>query len=1139
MRLGVIIIFLISPVWAFGQNFEDGFSDGDFTSNPAWSGTDSTFVIESLEGNNVLRLDADVAGVSYLSTPSANVTGEWDFFVRIDGSAPSGSNKAEIFLMSDIADLTGAVNGYAVRIGETGDDEFKIVRFDTGTEAATVLSDTTIFEAGGSYRVKVIRDGSGNWGIEVGKGYFGELKDAGATANDNTYSSASFFGVRVTYTVSRSDDFYFDFKIDPPPVLVSNFSVFSDTEIDLEFTRDIDLASVSNTDFELNGSTNAQSFTTQASNSLRITFPAFEGGENRLEVSGIESSLNDATLADTAFTFFVFDEYEAGDILINEFLKDPPSDSGIPEYVELKNVSSKYLSLKDWQIGDYNSETFVTDEDIAILPNDFTVLTSNPDTMQAIFGASNYIDVSLPSLNNSGDQIRLFNASGDLVDSLEYFSDWGGVDVALERRSDSVSAAFRGNWGDSPSANVGTPGTANLIEPDTLAPELSSFELLNDSTMQFVFSEEIKSGPAADPGNYEFVTLLKSFDPVIGISEHFTVSFFAPDTVILEYEQPLYNNGDTFLIINNQEDIFGNVNSGIELNWELIPSSGSEPGDVVISEFMYDPADEYSEFIEIRLTESKTLNLRGWTLNDNSGTKRVITEENFYIRIHESSGAPGNAFVILVPDSTMYDRVNSNEIIVMGSRFPTLNNSEDALVIRNEEGVLMDSLTYFSEWGGDEVSLERRSLDVSAIYPENWGDSPTEAFGTPGRPNQVDPDTTAPFIESGITLNDRTIVLRFSERITEPNASELSNYNFSTGNEIENISVVTNTISITTEDAFADGHQFELGVYNQEDLFGNVMNGDTISFTYYNFIGVTKGTIVINEILYDPLADSDDNLPDQTEYVELFNTTDRAVSLSGIVLHDAPDESGEVRVIEPVSTENKWIPPNGFVLIYAENEANAFADSRVSEYFSLSNDFEEFALRVDRSSLSLGSSGDAIYLSDSTGTVIDSVYFDENWQNPNVFDTDGIALERINPFGPGNEESNWSSSTAVRGGTPGEQNSIFQEPGAVPESVGISFSNNPFSPDGDGFEDNLFINYNLEAPDYLVRVRIFDRFGREVRELANNYQAGFEGSLIWDGLTDDGKKNRVGIYIILFEAYDSASGKNRNFKETVVLARMF
>ena len=187
----------------------------------------------------------------------------------------------------------------------------------------------------------------------------------------------------------------------------------------------------------------------------------------------------------------------------------------------------------------------------------------------------------------------------------------------------------------------------------------------------------------------------------------------------------------------------------------------------------------------------------------------------------------------------------------------------------------------------------------------------------------------------------------------------------------------------------------------------------------------------------------------------------------------------------------------------------------------------------------MSASGDAIFISDSSGTTIDSVFYDESWQNPNRVSVDGVALEKINPAGPSNDDSNWSSSTEVSGGTPGQQNSIFQEPGSAPDNSGISFTPNPFSPDDDGFEDFLSINYTLDKADYLLRVRIYDRYGREVSELANGKPGGFSGSLIWDGLTDNGNKNRVGIYIVLFEAYNSAAGRDRTFKETVVIARKF
>jgi gliding motility-associated-like protein len=105
--------------------------------------------------------------------------------------------------------------------------------------------------------------------------------------------------------------------------------------------------------------------------------------------------------------------------------------------------------------------------------------------------------------------------------------------------------------------------------------------------------------------------------------------------------------------------------------------------------------------------------------------------------------------------------------------------------------------------------------------------------------------------------------------------------------------------------------------------------------------------------------------------------------------------------------------------------------------------------------------------------------------------------------------------------------------------TGVDLSPNPFSPDGDGFDDALLINYKLDEPDYLLKIRIFDRYGRLVRKLAEARPAGFDGSIIWDGMTDSGQTNRIGIYIVLIEAYNSSNGSNRTFKETAVIARQF
>jgi hypothetical protein len=303
------------------------------------------------------------------------------------------------------------------------------------------------------------------------------------------------------------------------------------------------------------------------------------------------------------------------------------------------------------------------------------------------------------------------------------------------------------------------------------------------------------------------------------------------------------------------------------------------------------------------------------------------------------------------------------------------------------------------------------------------------------------------------------------------------------------------------------------------------------------------GEVVFNEIMYRPLADNRDGIPDQSEYLEILNRSSYTVSLEGIFLHDEPDENGEVSVISPVSTTYRYLTPGGYLVIYPEPADVELSESRTGIYFGLGAADNPKGLRVHRSTLSLFNSGRQVYLADSSGAEIDMVHYEPGWHNPNLISTLGISLERISPDLESNDPGNWSSSVNSLGGTPVTVNSVFQQ---LPDTRSgemqggsLTLSPNPFSPDDDGFDDRLFIHYELDEPDYMVRVRIFDRYGRLVRTLADGEPAGFTGNLIWDGLTDDGQRNRVGIYIIHLDAYNSANGKRSALREIAVLARRF
>jgi len=273
-----------------------------------------------------------------------------------------------------------------------------------------------------------------------------------------------------------------------------------------------------------------------------------------------------------------------------------------------------------------------------------------------------------------------------------------------------------------------------------------------------------------------------------------------------------------------------------------------------------------------------------------------------------------------------------------------------------------------------------------------------------------------------------------------------------------------------------------------------------------------RNSLVIDEIMYDPDSDN-------SEYVEFYNLTNDSVNVGGWKIKD---ENGNInRLIETSFV----IPPQEyFVLI---------ADSNTVNKFNLSNYNYKNVLGV--SSLGFVNTGELILLRDVRGNVIDSVFYSDKWNNKNIASTQNKSLERINPKLNGNDPLNWSTSVNSLGGTPGKQNSIFAE--NLNQTANISVSPNPFSPDNDGFEDFTIINYNLSQVIAQVRIKIFDNKGRLVRTLLNNQASGSNGSVVFDGLDEDGKTLRMGIYIVFLEALNDNSGVVETVKTVVVVAR--
>ncbi len=107
----------------------------------------------------------------------------------------------------------------------------------------------------------------------------------------------------------------------------------------------------------------------------------------------------------------------------------------------------------------------------------------------------------------------------------------------------------------------------------------------------------------------------------------------------------------------------------------------------------------------------------------------------------------------------------------------------------------------------------------------------------------------------------------------------------------------------------------------------------------------------------------------------------------------------------------------------------------------------------------------------------------------------------------------------------------------MPKNGAVVFEPNPFSPDGDGFDDLLYIKYKLPFEYGLISIQIFDVVGRTIATLYWNTYTAQENVLTWDGRNKNGKGARIGMYIIKVKATDVTSSKTWEDVQRVILAK--
>lgn len=182
------------------------------------------------------------------------------------------------------------------------------------------------------------------------------------------------------------------------------------------------------------------------------------------------------------------------------------------------------------------------------------------------------------------------------------------------------------------------------------------------------------------------------------------------------------------------------------------------------------------------------------------------------------------------------------------------------------------------------------------------------------------------------------------------------------------------------------------------DLVGNEFD-TSIQVLYIDPAPYTYRDLVINEVFADHSPQED--LP-VYEFIEVLNISDRIMDLEGWQL-----------------TDRSKVATLGHQLIYPDSLLIICSIEALPEYLL-------FGKAIGVSGFpTLNNNEDRLQLTDSYGTIIDSLTYSTNWYNNNLKDDGGWSLEQINPTSKCNGEINWTASISPAGGTPGKRNSVY------------------------------------------------------------------------------------------------------------------
>jgi hypothetical protein len=603
------------------------------------------------------------------------------------------------------------------------------------------------------------------------------------------------------------------------------------------------------------------------------------------------------------------------------------------------------------------------------------------------------------------------------------------------------------------------------------------------------------SVPILNSGTSIFSGMVQVFSNNVMINQSGINSGNIGDTVLVNISIGTFNSGfnemSLSLIVENDEN--ENDNTGLDTLKIRYPF-----GTILINEFMSAPNNDQSEFVE--LFAFQNLDMIEWSISDNH------LDPVYLNTISVSSGD----FIVVLSDSNMMDILDGDAHLFFPFNFPSLNNSGDGIYLFDHTESVIDSLNYDTDWPlTSERSTEKIRQSYTSNESSNWLLADENISMTPGNKNSVMIlDVDGMIIADSITYSP---IPPFPD------------------------SVVTILIPI-----------LNVGVESFEGTFSIEMNDDEIGDGTIPIISMGD-TIIIESKIVSPISGLHSisiilDIVDDGNYennIATFLLPVRYLFGSVLVNEFFPlPDSTESEFVEMIPQKNvninNWTIRDlgGAKGVLPNLDLSAFAYCLITDDSSFLDIIPDTSILIfpGNGLPGLNNSSETIYILDHTESVIDSLHYNENWS---LMDSRSIEKYRITDTS--NEPNNWGISVGDAGKTPGFQNSLFFSD--LPSKGNVTISPDPFSPDGDGIDDELTITYSLPYLGAAIRWEIIDMAGRVIAKPYYNYQVGQNGKLTWNGKRDNGKSARIGIYVMKISFQDVASIQSWETVKTVVLAK--